>query len=174
MRLAPVPMFFRDPSDAIFHCGESSRTTHQAPTAIDACRYLGGILWGLIHGAKKDEVLASRYRPAGGSWENLHPSILEIAEGSFKRRNPPEIRGSGFVVASLEAALWAFYHSENFRHGALLAVNLGEDADTTGAIYGQLAGAYYGHSGIPAEWIKRLARLSLIEELSNYLTENLP
>ena len=173
MRLAPVPMFFNDPTDAVFFSGESSCTTHQTPTTIDACRYLGGILWGLIHGASKDEVLSPRYHPAGEKWVDLHPSILKIAEGSFKLRNPPDIRGTGYVVQSLEAALWAFYHAENFKHGALLAVNLGEDADTTGAIYGQLAGAFHGRSSIPAEWIKRLARLALIEELTDCLTKHL-
>ena len=56
------------------------------------------------------------------------------------------------MVACLEAALWAFYHGNSFFEGVLLAVNLGEDADTTGAVYGQIAGAYYGDQGIPAEW----------------------
>ena len=68
------------------------------------------------------------------------------------RREPPEIIGCGYVVKSLEAALWAFHRSETFEQGCLLAVNLGDDADTTAAIYGQLAGAYYGIDGIPEEW----------------------
>jgi ADP-ribosyl-[dinitrogen reductase] hydrolase len=165
MRLAPVPMFSRNPDEAVFHSRESSRTTHQAPAAIDACRYLGGILWGLIHGASKEEVLEPHYHPAGGTWDDLHPAIGEIAMGSYKHRNPPEIRGSGYVAHSLEAALWAFHHSTDFRSGALMAVNLGEDADTTGAVYGQIAGAFYGRSGIPDEWVKRLARLELIDTL---------
>lgn len=93
--------------------------------------------------------------------------------GSIKHRNPPEIRGSGYVVQSLEAALWAFQHAENFKRGALLAVNLGEDADTTGAIYGQIAGAFHEQSVISAEWIERLACLSLIEELTDQITEHL-
>ena len=172
MRLAPVPMFVSDPTEAVFLSGESSRTTHQAPTAVDACRYLGGILWGLIRGASKEAVLGPLYHPADGSWDNLHPSIDEIARGSFKQRKPPHIRGSGYVVQSLEASLWAFHHSTDFRHGALLAVNLGEDADTTGAIYGQIAGAYYGRSGIPNEWVERLARLDLIENLILQITDN--
>ncbi len=170
MRLAPVPMYSRDPDEAVFHCGQSSRTTHQAPAAIDACRYLGGIIWGLIHGVSKEDVLSPFYHPTGAAWENLHPSIAEVAGGSFKHRHPPEIRGSGYVVRSLEAALWAFHHATDFREGALLAVNLGEDADTTGAIYGQLAGAYHGRSGIPSEWIQRLARLELIDSLIQQLT----
>lgn len=68
--------------------------------------------------------------------------IKEIAMGSFKRHESPEIKGTGYVVKSLEASLWAFYHSHSFRPGCLLAVNLSDDADTTGAVYGQLAGAY--------------------------------
>lgn len=83
--------------------------------------------------------------------------------GSFKNRNPPEIRGSGYVIHSLEAALWAFHHAENFRDGALLAVNLGEDADTTGAVFGQIGGAYFGKSGIPDGWLSKLHQLDLIE-----------
>ena len=165
MRLAPVPMFFDDAREAIHFSGESSRTTHQAPAAIDACRFLGGILHGLIHGATKEAVLAPLYHPAGETWKDLQPDIEKVATGSFKTKNPPDIRGTGYVVASLEAALWAFHHAEDFRHGALLAVNLGEDADTTGAIYGQLAGAYFGRSGLPEDWLQRLALLDTIENL---------
>jgi hypothetical protein len=58
--------------------------------------------------------------------------VDEVAAGSFLRREPPEIKGSGYVVRSLEAALWAFSRSMGFEEGALLAVNLGDDADTTG------------------------------------------
>jgi ADP-ribosylglycohydrolase len=62
----------------------------------------------------------------------------------------------------LEAALWAFYNSSSFAEGCLLAVNLGDDADTTGAVYGQLAGAFYGESGIPEKWISQLVDRTLI------------
>jgi ADP-ribosylglycohydrolase len=71
----------------------------------------------------------------------------------------------------LEAALWAFYHSDNFRDGCLLAVNLGDDADTTGAVYGQIAGAFYGESGIPASWLKRIAQRDLITQLADQLLQ---
>lgn len=73
-----------------------------------------------------------------------HPKIEEVARGSFRRKAPPEIAGSGYVVRSLEAALWALDRTETFRDGALLGVNLGDDADTTGAVSGQLAGAISG------------------------------
>ncbi|NEN96369.1 MAG: ADP-ribosylglycohydrolase family protein, partial [Moorea sp. SIO3I7] len=95
--------------------------------------------------------------------------INEIATGSFKYRQPPEIKGTGYVVKSLEAALWAFEHSSSFREGCLLAVNLGDDADTTGAVYGQLAGAFYGDQGIPESWRSRLVKRELIESTADQL-----
>ncbi len=172
MRLAPVPMFYaQSPREAIERSGESSRTTHQAATAIDACRYFGGLIVGALGGESKETLLSDHYAPVQGVWEDqpLAPEIDEIAGGSFKRRNPPEIRGSGYVVESLEAALWAFYHGDSFKDGCLLAVNLGDDADTTGAIYGQLAGAFYGESGIPETWLSKLAWRDTIAEMAERL-----
>lgn len=67
----------------------------------------------------------------------LHPLIQEIAQGSFRHRQPPAIQGSGWVVKSLEASLWAFHNAFSFDEAVLKAVNLGDDADTTGAICGQ-------------------------------------
>ena len=126
---------------------------------------------GALHGSSKEELLSSSYTPVANYWQQypLAPEIDEIAAGSFKQRNPPEIRGSGYVVKSLEAAMWAFYHSTLFREGCLLAVNLGDDADTTGAVYGQLAGAFYGVQGIPQPWLTRLAQRGLIESLAEQL-----
>jgi len=172
MRLAPVPLFYSEhPEEAIRFSAESSLTTHGAVTCIDGCRYFGGLIAGAVRGASKDELLSEWYSPVDGYWRDhpLCPEIDEIASGSFKRRNPPEIVGSGYVVKSLEAALWAFHHSESFREGALLAVNLGDDADTTGAVYGQLAGAYYGTAGIPEDWLQNLACRDLIESLATRL-----
>ena len=95
--------------------------------------------------------------------------IHDIAAGSFLRREPPEIRGTGYVVASLEAALWAFAKSTSFEHGALLAVNLGDDADTTGAVYGQIAGAFHGVDAIPARWRSKLAYIERLESFAGRL-----
>jgi ADP-ribosylglycohydrolase len=161
MRLAPVPMYFaKQPALAIRMAGDSSRTTHGAATCIDACRYYAGLIVGALDGVDKDTLLTPMYSPAPGAWveQPLDPLIEAIAKGSFRGKEPPEIRGTGYVVESLEAALWAFARSDNFRDGCLLAVNLGDDADTTAAIYGQLAGAFYGSSGIPEAWRQKLAR----------------
>ncbi len=172
MRLAPAPLYFaRTPGEAVRFAGESSRTTHGAATCVDACRYFAGLILGAIQGVEKRTLLSDGYSVESVDWSEtpLCEEIAEIAGGSFKRKEPPEIRGSGYVVKSLEAALWAFDRSESFREGALLAVNLGDDADTTGAIYGQLAGAYYGYGGIPAEWTAQLAWEKQIRRLTEHL-----
>jgi ADP-ribosylglycohydrolase len=172
MRLAPVPLFYaKRPLEAIEKSGESSRTTHGARTAVDACRYFGALLVGAVNGVSKEELLSERYSPIPGYWEEnpLVEEIDEIAAGSFKYRQPPEIQGSGYVVKSLEAALWAFYHGNSFREACLLAVNLGMDADTTGAVCGQLAGAFYGEGEIPQSWRSQLIRSHLIESMADRL-----
>ncbi len=174
MRLAPVPLFYaNNPQQAIDLSGESSRTTHGAAAAIDGCLYLGALIVGAIQGTPKEELLSERYSPVSGYWSQspLVPEIDQVAVGSFKHRHPPQIKGSGYVVESLEAALWAFYHSHSFGEGCLLAANLGNDADTTAAVYGQLAGAFYGEGGIPALWRERLARRDLIGSLANQIFE---
>ena len=145
MRLAPVPMYFAgDAAEAIAMAADSSRTTHQAREAVDACRYFAGLLIGALRGVDKETLLSRGYCPVQGLWARDPPAekIASVAGGSFKDRNPPDIRGTGYVVEALEAALWAFHRSDDFSEGALLAVNLGDDADTTGAIYGQIAGAH--------------------------------
>jgi ADP-ribosylglycohydrolase/protein-tyrosine phosphatase len=172
MRLAPVPLFFlRSPLEAIERSGDSSRTTHGAQTAIDACRYSGGLIVGAALGVTKEELLSDRFSPVKDYWsENrLAIEIDEIAVGSFRRLKPPEIKGDGYVVKSLEAALWAFHSSDSFREGCLLAVNLGNDADTTGAIFGQLAGAFYGEDEIPEEWRRKLTQAGLITSFADSL-----
>lgn len=174
MRLAPVPMRWAgDPDMGTLMAAESSLTTHAHRACLDACRYYAGLLIAALNGRGKEEILGKNYRPFGRQWElgELDDAIDRVAQGSFKERNPPEIMGKGYVVRSMEAALWAFYRSENFHDGCLLAANLGDDADTTAAIYGQLAGAYYGWSGIPGHWRARLCMHDEIIGMADRLLE---
>jgi ADP-ribosyl-[dinitrogen reductase] hydrolase len=175
MRLAPIAIYFyRQPAMAIERAADSSRTTHGAQEAVDACRYLAGLLVGALQGRPKEELLGFAFSPVPGSWEAepLASRIQHISQGSYKHKEPPEIRGTGYVVESLEAALWAFHRSQDYRSGALLAINLGDDADTTGAVYGQLAGAHYGLSGIPPEWLRQLVGREKIQQLADGLAES--
>jgi ADP-ribosylglycohydrolase len=172
MRLAPVALFFAyDPRTAVRQAANSSRTTHGAPVAVDACRYFAGLVLGALQGLPRPQLLSPVFSPVRSLWreEPLDPEIAEVAAGSFMGRDGREITGTGHVVRTLEAALWAFAHSETFAEGALKVVNLGNDADTTGAVYGQLAGAYYGEAAIPAEWRDPLALRARIEELADGL-----
>ncbi len=164
MRLAPVPLYFAaDAALAIDRAADSSRTTHGTAAAVDACRYYAGLIVGAVNGVDKETLLGlgPAYTPVDNLWQRelLHPAVAVVAEGSFRTKVPPAIRGGrGYVVDTLEAALWAFATTHDFASGALAAVNLGGDADTTGAVYGQLAGACYGLEGIPAVWRERIAR----------------
>ena len=174
MRLAPVAIFYAgEPSEAIRRAADSSRTTHGAAEAVDACRYLAELLVGALAGKSKSALLSDALAPVGGLRDDppLAARIRAIAAGSYKGRQPDTIQASGYVVHTLEAALWAFHSSSTFREGALLAVNLGEDADTTGAVYGQLAGAFYGAAAIPQQWRERLYEGAAIADLAIRLYE---
>lgn len=174
MRLAPVPLYFSgDVAEAVEWSGKSSRTTHGSRLAADACRYYGALVWGAVNDVPKEELLREPFEPAPGFWHGapLAREILEVAMGSYKRREPPAIAGKGFVVKTLEAALWAFHRTDNFRDGCLAVVNLGDDADSTAAVYGQVAGAFYGEYAIPEEWRNRLALVDAIAALAQRLSE---
>ena len=172
IRLAPVPLYCAgDPAKAVEMAAQSSRTTHGTREAVDACRYFAALILGAVRGDSKEVILGEHFDPVPGIWKE-HPlaeKIAEIADGSYKHKDPPEIRGTGYVVRSLEAALWAFHRSSSFREGALLAVNLGDDADTTGAVYGQLAGAFYGQNDILEEWRTQVTRSREILALADRL-----
>jgi ADP-ribosyl-[dinitrogen reductase] hydrolase len=170
MRLAPVAIRYAHlyPSSLDELCRlaeESSLPTHASRQCLSACRYLAVVLAALMSGEDRREVLSadwSRLRQIESA-SPLQPLILEVVRGSFKEKEPPAIQGSGWVVRSLEAALWAFHRAGSFEDAVLRAVNLGDDADTTGAVCGQLAGAYWGETKIP-EFLKAgLARKEMIE-----------
>lgn len=174
MRLSPIPLYFKNnPKQAIENAELSSKITHGSQLCGDACRYYTGLIIGALNGVSKKELLSDLYSPIPNFWKDnqLAEEIENIALGSYKQNDPPFIQGSGYVVKSMEAALWAFYNSESFEDGVLKAVNLGDDADTTGAIYGQLAGAYYGISGIPKKWVDNVAKKDEICEIASKLFE---
>ena len=175
MRLAPVPLFFAGTGtrEAVRQAGESSRPTHGAPAAVDACRYFAALLLGALAGTTRADLLRPLFAPpdAADLWREapLSPAVAAVAAGSFRGKSAAQIRGSGYVVDSLEAALWAFANTVSFEEGALLAVNLGDDADTTGAVYGQLAGAFYGAAGLPTRWLEKLHQREFITGLADRL-----
>lgn len=165
MRLAPVAMFYcPDVEAARHHAAESSRTTHGAAECLDACRLFAGILCRALQGMTREDVLlrdAATFRGA--------ERIEAIARGAYRDKVARDIRGTGYVVHSLEAALWCFARAGTFEEAVLAAANLGDDADTTAAVCGQVAGAFHGESGIPARWRERLALRDEIAALADAL-----
>jgi ADP-ribosyl-[dinitrogen reductase] hydrolase len=97
------------------------------------------------------------------------PVIAPIIAGSWRGKQRHQISSSGFVAHSLEAALWCVANTDNFDDAVLLAANLGDDADTTAAITGQLAGALYGASSIRKSWLEKLAWRDRIEAMARDL-----
>lgn len=170
MRLAPVPIRYVDqPIHAVDYCEEQARTTHQAPECLAASRLFGEILVRALLGMSKEEILAAP-RLTG----KLPTKLDAIGHGRYRRKGRDAIRGTGYIVDSLEATLWCFSQSENFRDCVLMAANLGDDADTTAAQAGQIAGAYYGEAGIPAEWLGKLVMVDAIREMADGLVSGGP
>ncbi|CAF1532081.1 unnamed protein product [Adineta ricciae] len=176
MRLAPVPLFFYQyPEYAVEYSGLSGQITHGDVKAYDACRYYGALIVAAIQGQSKDNILSDEFYSKHRSWfgkQELCSDIRKIAKGSFKKLGGYDdgIRGKGYIVDALEAALWAFWSDNNsFREGALNAVNLGDDTDTTAAIYGQLAGAHYGLKGLDKEWVRQVYARKFILNLSKWI-----
>lgn len=172
MRLVPVPLYFSfDAKLAMEMSATSSKVTHHVKVSLESCSYFAGLIVGALNGATKEELLSPYYSPVENYWKD-HKSEDEfldsVMKGDYKTKTEDQVENKGAVVASLEAALWAFYTTDNYKDGVLKVVNLGDDADTVGAIYGQIAGVYYGIKGIPEKWVQEVAMAPL---LTLYATE---
>lgn len=164
MRLAPVVLFFHPDLHAVVqHCAQSSRTTHAAPEAIECCKVLGWIMSRALNGDDKQRMLAVE------GLDLFEPKVIALAKGDYRDKGRDDVAGTGYCVASLEAALWCFWRTTTFEAAVLEAVNLGDDADTTAAITGQLAGAFYGVSAIPSHWLDPLHMRSEIASVGRSL-----
>lgn len=166
MRLAPVVLHFHpDTSQVLARARESSATTHGAEEALDCCEMFAEILSNALAGQDKAALLHCRLaRPTA-------PRVVELANGSYLGKAESTIAGTGYCVQSLEAALWCFSNASSYSETVLMAANLGDDADTTAAIAGQLAGAFYGRRDIPAHWLDRLHMAGEIDRLARSLFE---
>jgi ADP-ribosyl-[dinitrogen reductase] hydrolase len=167
MRLAPVVLFaFDDAALTAQLAVDQSRTTHAAVQATEACAFFAALLQRAIAGEPKDQVLATMV------W-NGHEAVKSIARGDWRGRSRDGIRSSGYVIDTLEAALWAVEKTDSFEDALILAVNLADDADSVGAVTGQLAGALYGASNIPERWSNKLAwRGQIMVIADNLFTHN--
>lgn len=174
MRLAPTVLAFRrsSPELALQKAAEQSELTHAARNAVDSCRVWTALILGALAGASKEELLRpGPFSPVGLAadyWQKhpLTPLVDAVVQGSYRSKPSEEITNGGLAHVSLEAALWAFASTDSFEAGVLALTNKGHDADTVAAIFGQLAGAFYGIDGIPLEWRKTLVYEPFIEQLA--------
>ncbi|ANI78126.1 ADP-ribosylglycohydrolase family protein [Sphingobium sp. EP60837] len=163
MRLAPIALRYHDDTPSLAEtAARQSRVTHGAPEAVDACVIYARMIAIAICGSSLDDVLSIHTDSVTGK-------IAHIVGGSWRGKPRRDIRASGYVAHSLEAALWCIGRTGNFAEAVLTAANLGEDADTTAAITGQLAGALYGENGIPEAWRNRIVGYERIGAMADQL-----
>lgn len=175
MRLAAIPMFYAHSFElATKFAEESSRTTHSHIVCRKCSGYLGGLIVNALHGKPKEALfdgLENYFSDAQN--DPYYPLLQGLQNKSYLRKTAEHFSthfvNTGFVISCLEVALWGFMTTDNFKDGALKIVNLGGDADTTAAVYGQLAGAYYGISGIPSHWVEVLAMNAEMRSLAQQL-----
>jgi len=163
IRHAPAAIFRRKSFvDGWRDAALQSKATHNAPESINCCHFFNVILHYLLNGYNKSESFAPHLMATS-------LRVLLINAGEYKEKHRDQIRSSGYVIDTLEAALWAVWHTDNFKDAILLAANLADDADSVAATAGQLAGALYGLSGIPKEWVDKIVQkdriLSMAEKL---------
>ena len=155
-----------------------SALTHAHPRSCFACGIYAFMIWEMLQEQSKQAALrgiakAKEYYEgradfaAEADWFRV---VFNPRVDCLPREN---VESDGYVVDSLEAAVWCLLNTENYRDCTLLAVNLGEDTDTTAAIAGGVAGLLYGVEGIPTGWLEKLARREWIEGLCDRFAENL-
>jgi ADP-ribosyl-[dinitrogen reductase] hydrolase len=169
MRLAPVPIYFHKNlklaiSQSVLH----TKTTHGATECLEASALLAYVLYFILEGKTKNEILKFIHFE-----EKLTTQVKEIKFGQYKNKTADEISGLGSAYFTLEAAFYAFYKYDNFYDGLVFVVNLGDDTDTVGAVYGQIAGAYYGIDYIPVNLKEKLYDLEMIEAMTAKFLEKI-
>jgi len=174
MRILPASIWLASlPEPARFNClAAYTAVTHGHPRCMLASWLHCLVAAELLRG----QAPAEAYRSAMAAARTLLPSLpakardeagayARVLDGKLGELDSGAIRGSGYVVHCLEAALWCLLATGGFEECVLAAVNLGEDTDTTAAVAGGVAGLAYGRSALPAEWISVLARSDEIEAL---------
>lgn len=161
MRLAPcVIAAWKNSAQASEWAAQSSAVTHGSDLCLHSAEFLAKYLCNLYQG-----VTAT---PWHSEWRE---EIKNIANCDYTLVSRSDISSSGYVIHTLEAAVWAVQNSDCFRDAVLLAVNLGDDSDTVGAVTGQIAGARWGMSDIPQKWINCLYERDSIVKKAEELYE---
>lgn len=166
MRILPLAFVPHTVQDII----KVSRLTHAHHVSVNACKFYVSIAKHLIAGENKEQAVENGMNSITVGEITYTMKRTEEYERlpTIHQCKRKEIKSTGYVVDTLEAVLWCFLNTDNYRDCVLTAVNLGDDTDTVAAIAGGLAGILYGvggDKGIPEEWISQIARKDWIGEL---------
>lgn len=165
MRIAPLALFYTNKYDTSFICAQSSLLTHATPECVEGCALLGKIISRCFYYKSKEDILFD------GHWKYdfKEDHINSLIDGKWIKLNKEELRGSAYVIDTLQIAFWCFYHTSSFEDAVKTAVEIYGDTDTQGAVVGQIAGAYYGIESIPEKWLSQLAWRKIITKLAEQL-----
>ncbi len=167
MRLTPAVCFASHELETAMHLATAqSRTTHSSPIAEECCRFTAGLIFKLLRGADYETAKADTL--AVGWSEGLTESIGFTLAGVDDALIP----SGGYVLDSLRASLWCIENTNSFENAVLLAVNLGDDADTTAAITGQIAGAIHGYAAVTLPLKEGLVGERRLYVTSQFLARN--
>ncbi|KAE8371305.1 ADP-ribosylation/Crystallin J1 [Aspergillus bertholletiae] len=172
MRIAPIGLaLWRDPEAARRVAREQSRVTHPVLGCLEACEAYTLLVCGVLRGESKEQLcsLINEYRFTQSDLAQRLSQYKTLSD--WRAKSAPEMRSSGWVVDTLEVALWGVFKFDCWADGALAVANLGGDADTAAAVYGGLAGAFYGVEAIPSEWVAGMQNQGLIAEVAAKLAE---
>ena len=149
----------------------SSRETHFSEEADAGAEAFAAMLWQAVELDDKEKIVdVSQY-----STGEVFDDILRRVNGIKYLEHDEELEDlGGYVVDSIKIAVWGFLKFDSIRQGMIEVIRLGGDTDTNAAIYGQLAGGYYGYDAIPKEWLEGLHMLDDIKVIANRLNNEKP
>jgi len=168
MRLTPVPIFYwKASTEAAKFSALSSKVTHASKECLESASIMGEMIALLLQGKDKREatLLTETARDLGCE------KVKSICQGGYLQKTREQIKTTGYVVDTLEAALWCFHCTNSFEQGMMQLAGMGGDVDTVCCVFGQIAGAYYGYAAIPGRWKNSLQRPELIARVAMDLVE---
>lgn len=175
MRAAPIGLaLFVDREAAVQAARRQSDLTHPYPVCADACEIYTRLICLIMSGGNDKAALAEDVARCQIADPVLTKRLARYQTlEDWQAQQESKIESSGWVVDTVEAALWCFFTTSDYRSAALKAANLGDDADTVAAVTGGLAGAFYGYSAIPRQWCQELVKSDLVHTVADGLA-NLP
>lgn len=165
MRIAPVVMAYHKDANFKQRVIDCTRTTHSAHKCIESSILFCEMIRRAYNTNNKDDIFSSH------GYDTFNAEVASVQYGLYLNDSYEQLKGSGYVIDTLRTALWCFYNTDNFKDAVLKAVNVGDDADTVGAVCGQIAGAFYGLDGIPSEWVDKIHDKDLILSMSERLIQ---